>query len=122
MFSELLLEGRIKQYQEAEEHIHDLVFIDRGIPDVVAYMNYFGNKYPPRFREVCKEYPYNMIFVLPPWEEIYITDNERYETFDQAVSIHGHLVESYISSGYHPIEVPFGSVEQRSTFILEQLP
>lgn len=122
LFSELLLEGRIKQYQEAEEKDHELVFIDRGIPDVVAYMDYFGNKYPPFFKEVCKKYTYDLIFVFPPWKDIYVSDNERYETFEQAESIHSHLMDSYKDSGYHPIEVPFRSVQERRDFILEHLP
>lgn len=121
LFSELLLEGRIKQHEEAEKRASEVIFIDRGIPDVVAYMDYFGNEYPPVFKEVCTQYAYEKIFVLPPWKEIYISDNERYETYEEAVSIHDHLVESYENSGYRPVEVPFGSVMERTAFILDHL-
>ena len=121
LFSELLLEGRIRQFMDAENLGADHVFIDRGIPDVVAYMDYFGNDYPPVFQNVCTEYVYDGIFLLPPWEEIYVSDNERYESFEQATTIHDHLRKSYETAGYHPIEVPFGTVKERRDFILEHL-
>lgn len=122
LFSELLLEGRIKQYKEAEQAQADYIFIDRGIPDVVAYMDYFKSEYPSVFRDVGELYPYDRVFVLPPWESIYTRDNERYESFEQACQIHKYLLNSYNRSGYHPTEVPLGSLEERASFILEHLP
>lgn len=122
LFSKLLLEGRIKQYKKAEESQADYIFIDRGIPDVVAYMDYFGSDYPSLFREVGELYPYDMVFVLPPWEAIYTHDNERYETFEQACQIHTYLLNSYNRSGYHPTEIPLGTLEERTSFILELIP
>ncbi len=49
LFSELLLEGRINQYIEAEKKNTDVVFFDRGIPDVHAYMNYISIDYPKTY-------------------------------------------------------------------------
>lgn len=122
LFSEMLLEGRIQQFLDADHFRCDHVFIDRGIPDVVAYMDYFGNDYPRVFSEVCREYVYDKVFLLPPWKEIYVSDNERYENFEQAESIHGHLNLSYGEAGYAVVEVPFGSLEERVEFILKRLP
>ena len=121
LFSELLLEGRIQQFMDADNLGAGHVFIDRGIPDVVAYMDYFGNDYPPVFKNVCNEYKYHSIFLLPPWKEIYVSDNERYESFEQACIIHGHLKKSYEDAGYAPIEVPTGSLKERKDFILSHL-
>ena len=121
LFSEMLLQGRIQQHQQAEEMNGELVFIDRGVPDVIAYMDYFGNEYPEVFNSACKKYFYDLVFILPPWKEIYTIDNERYESFEQAVSIHAHLAETYKRSGYEPIEVPQGTVKDRTAFILDHL-
>lgn len=121
LFSELLLEGRIQQFMDAEHLGAGHVFIDRGIPDVVAYMDYFGNDYPSVFNNVCTEYVYDGIFLLPPWEEIYVSDNERYESFEQATKIHTHLKRSYEKAGYDPIEVPVGTEKERRDFILDHL-
>jgi predicted ATPase len=58
---------------------------------------------------------------LPPWEEIYVSDQERYENFEQAQLIHDHLVETYEKYGYELIEVPKDTLDKRILFILEQI-
>lgn len=121
LFSEMLLEGRIQQFKNAQNENHEVVFIDRGIPDVLAYMKFIGDDYPENFELACKENIYSKIFVLPPWEEIYISDNERYESYEQAQEIHNHLVETYQSYGYNLIEIPKETVENRVLHILEKL-
>jgi len=121
LFSELLLEGRKKQYRNALEESCPVVFIDRGIPDVLAYMHYIGDSYPAFFDEACREHRYHKIFLLPPWEDIYESDNERYENFEQAKLIHEHLVETYTHHGYELIPVPKDTVKNRLDFILTHL-
>lgn len=121
LFSELLLEGRIRQFGEAKDEPHHHVFIDRGIPDVLAYMHYIGDSYPASFDQACREFRYDRVFVLPPWETIYESDQHRYENFDQAQLIHKHLVETYSGYGYDLTEVPTGTVEERVRFILDSL-
>lgn len=121
LFSELLLEGRKKQHQQAHDDASDLVFLDRGIPDILAYMHYIGDSYPAFFDQAGKDHPYSKIFVLPPWEEIYESDEARYENFEQAKLIFDHLLETYQKYGYELIEVPCGTVDERVQFILGQL-
>ena len=118
LFSELLLKGRIKQFQQAETLAADTVFFDRGIPDIVAYMDFIGNRYPKAFSDACKNSIYDMVFILKPWEAIYTSDNERYESFDEAIQIHDHLVNTYTKYNYMLIDVPFETVENRTDFIL----
>lgn len=121
LFSELLLKGRIDQFNNAVKENTTCVFIDRGIPDVLAYMHYIGDAYPPAFDDACKNHRYTKIFILPPWEAIYVSDNERYENFEQAKLIHNHLVETYESYGYQLTEVPKANLETRITFILNNI-
>ncbi|MBP6556717.1 MAG: ATP-binding protein [Flavobacterium sp.] len=121
LFSELLLEGRRKQHEQATVDQAEIVFMDRGIPDILAYMHYIGDSYPAFFDHACREHQYSKIFVLPPWEEIYESDEARYENFEQAKLIFDHLIETYEKYGYELIQVPFGTVEERIQFILSQL-
>lgn len=121
LFSELLLEGRKKQYHTACSHLSETVFIDRGIPDILAYMHYIGDSYPSFFDHACKEFQYSKVFILPPWEEIYISDEARYENYEQAKLIFDHLKETYQNYGYELIEVPKGTVEERIDYILNYL-
>ncbi|WP_445722101.1 AAA family ATPase [Flavobacterium sp.] len=121
LFSELLLEGRIKQFKQATEEKEPIVFIDRGIPDVLAYMHYIGDSYPDSFHKACSEYKYSKIFILPPWKDIYVSDKERYESYEQAILIQDHLKETYSSFGYELIEIPKDTVENRVNFVLQNL-
>ncbi|MDD5149539.1 MAG: ATP-binding protein [Flavobacterium sp.] len=121
LFSELLLEGRKKQYQNAVNEPDKIVFIDRGIPDVLAYMHFIGDTYPNYFDEACKNHLYTKIFILPPWEEIFTSDKQRYENFEQAQHIDIHLMETYKKYGYELIEVPKDSVDNRILFILDKI-
>jgi len=121
LFSKMLLEGRIKQFLDAENQETSAVFMDRGLPDVLAYMDYIGDQYPDYFIETCETYIYDAVFVLAPWQEIFTSDNERYENFEQAIEIHEYLLKTYTRFGYKLIDVPFGTVDFRSNFILETL-
>lgn len=121
LFSQLLLEGRIDQHKSAVAEDAEIVFIDRGIPDVLAYMHYKGDTYPESFDLACKNHLYHQIFLLPPWENIYISDDQRYESFEQANLIHRFLVDTYKSYGYDLIEVPRETIAKRVEFILDRI-
>lgn len=118
LFSKLLLKGREKQFKKVDKSKNELVFFDRGIPDVHAYMNYLGVDYPDIYIKKSKKYEYDLIFLMPPWEEIYTTDKERYESFEQSLAIYNHLRNAYENIGYQVVEIPIGSINQRIDFIL----
>ena len=118
LFSDMLLDGRKKQFELIKDTEADLVFYDRGIPDIVAYMDYLKTNYPKRFNIACTTHKYDHIFILAPWQEIYVSDNERYENYEQAVEIHHHLIAAYVRFGYALHDVPFGPVEDRANYII----
>ncbi|MHA7057111.1 AAA family ATPase [Aquimarina sp. M1] len=120
-FNIQLLNGRIRQYKDPVADDKEIVFYDRGIPDVLAYMDLFNQKYDKTFVQACNDHSYNQVFLLPPWKEIYISDDERYESFEEAQLIYSHLLETYSLFGYNCVEVPFGNVKERSTFILQHV-
>lgn len=121
LFSELLLKGRQKQFLEADMFGDKTVFFDRGIPDVLAYMDFIGDTYPKTFVDACHKAIYDAVFILKPWKAIYTSDNERYESFEQALEIHDNLVNTYKNYNYTLIDVPFDTVENRTNFILKVL-
>ncbi len=121
LFSTKLLEGRKQQFIDASKTGTDVIFLDRGLPDVLAYMDYVNDPYPNYFVETCKTYLYDKVFVLAPWEAIFTSDSERYENFEQAIEIHDYLLKTYQRFNYELVDVPFESIEKRTDFILEQL-
>lgn len=119
LFSSKLIGGRLKQYEDAQSK--ELVFFDRGLPDVVAYHHYLGTDYPPFFDKICHENPYDKVFVLPPWEAIYSSDAVRYESFEQAKKIHENLIQAYQRFSMTPVAVPIGKAAERVAFMEQQL-
>ena len=81
-FNSSILNGRIDQFKKALTQGQDLLFYDRGIPDVLAYMSYFEQPIDDLFINACEEHTYDQVFLLPPWREIYVVDDGRYESFE----------------------------------------
>ncbi len=121
LFSQKLLEGRLKQFKEIHHFEKSYIFYDRGLPDITAYMDFTDVKYPKKFAETCNNNRYDTIFLLPPWKEIYKQDNERYESFEEAQKIHQCLLKGYKKYSYNVIVVPFGTLESRMDFITNHL-
>jgi predicted ATPase len=119
LFSELLLEGRLKQFNDANSYGDKTVFLDRGLPDVLAYMDYFNSAYPQQFIDTCQNNSYDAVFILAPWQAIYQSDSVRYESFEQAKLIHQHLLNTYKKFNYTLLDVPFDTIEKRADFILD---
>ncbi|MEL6916398.1 MAG: ATP-binding protein [Bacteroidota bacterium] len=120
-FNNTILEGRIQQFKDAYKVKGAYAFYDRGIPDVLAYMDFFDQSYAKPFITACKEHVYDTIFLLPPWEEIYVSDNERLESFEEALEVHKHLESTYTRFGYDITLVPKTTIEERFLFILKKL-
>ncbi|MCB0372743.1 MAG: ATP-binding protein [Muricauda sp.] len=120
-FNKDLLHGRTAHYRASLQTNVPISFFDRGIPDVLAYMDFFDQSYGKEFTEPCEVHRYDMVFMVPPWKEIYVSDDERLESFEEAEDIHHALMNTYTQFGYNPIEVPKDAVHKRIDFILETL-
>lgn len=120
LFSQKLLEGRIAQFEKATESKKNHCFIDRGIPDVGAYMAYKNEHIPEAFSQANHAYLYDQVFIFPLWKDIYISDNERYESYEEAEEIQLYLKKTYEGLGYNLIEIPKVNVEERVKFILKK--
>lgn len=120
-FSEMLLKGRIKQFEEAKTLNTQQVFIDRGIPDVTAYMNLFGESYPDEFEKANHTFRYDKVFIFPIWNDIYTQDNERFEDIELSRNIQDALIKTYEDLGYNLIEVPKARINKRIEFILNEI-
>jgi len=121
LFSKLLFGERENQYKSATKTDQKLVFFDRGLPDIQAYMEYTKQEYPTDLKNKTMGYVYDHVLIFRPWKEIYISDNERYENFKESLEIDSHLQKVYKELGYSPMEVPYNSVEKRTDFILNWL-
>ena len=70
-----------------------------------------------------QQYCFNRrVFLLPPWREIYCTDSERKQTFEESVTTYHVNKAVYAEHGYELLEVPLAPVTERADFILSSIP
>ncbi len=123
LYTDLMLKASVDSYVEAFNNSStSILFFDRGILDTLCYAQMVGIRISDEMNEMVNSYLYNKrVFILPPWLEIYQTDDERKQTWEEAVFTYEKMKETYTKYGYEIIEVPKGSVENRRDFILENL-
>ena len=117
-FNQKVVSGRITQFKKCEDLETTFVFIDRGLPDIIAYNKYLNITSKPDINEASKEFIYDYVFLFPAWKKIFKNDNERYESFGQALVIEQKLKETYLEYGYEINEVPLGEIYERTNYIL----
>lgn len=120
LFWELML-SRAESDLEAAGAIDSPVFFDRGIPDLIGYARLFGHDASAAV-EAAGRFRYNdLVFALPSWPEIYVTDEDRRMTFDAAAAFGEHVRQVYADLDYTIIDVPKDTVAARLGFILGAL-
>jgi len=96
-----------------------IVFMDRGIPDGVAYLRAYGLSV---FRDmlVQSRERYDGVFLVEP-HGVYSDDPQRREKSEQALILHKVLGTTYRDLGYELIVVPAMSVTRRAEFVVERV-
>jgi predicted ATPase len=73
--------------------------------------------------EASQKYRYSRrVFLAPPWREIYATDAERKQSYNEAVRTYELMIEAYEDCGYEVVEIPKTSPKIRADFIVSMLP
>ncbi|CAH7054840.1 AAA_28 domain-containing protein [Vibrio chagasii] len=120
-FRDEMVREELASYQ-AFEASEQLVFFDRSIVDSYGYSLLETLPIPESLLNSCKELAYNAkVFIFPPWEAIFINDQERKQDFEEAVATNEKMVEAYTRFGYQLLEVPKSSVEERVEFIINSI-
>ena len=117
-FSEKLLKGRINQFIDAKKikkAKNNLVFYDRGIQEIFGYLKAIGLE-KSSWKINLTDYRYDLVFIASPWEEIYINDKERFETFKEAKIYYPFIKDSY-EIIHELIEIPKIDIERRIDFV-----
>lgn len=119
-FSLKVCKKRVEQFLNAPANV--VSFYDRGIPDVVAYLRIAGQDVSPFYKDAITNHVYeNIVFFTPPWKDIFINDNERIESFEEASEANNYLESIYKELGYKTLNIPFESVENRIKFIISHV-
>ena len=117
LFAERMLDFDMRNHMQARQ-CKGPVFFDRGIPDVLGYLELCGLAVPPYAEDAARSYRYaRRVFILPPWPEIFAPDAERRQSFDEAERTYRAMVAVYSRLGYELVEVPRAPVRERADFI-----
>lgn len=120
-FAELMLCWEMRSYGMAQEQF-GLVFFDRGVPDCIGYLRLMGLPVPAHMHRAADVCRYNrLVFLAPPWREIFHQDEERRQDFAEAVRTFEALASTYRDLGYELVELPCAPVEERRRFVLDRL-
>jgi predicted ATPase len=122
LYSQLMLEASVESYKTAVVNSEGIVFFDRGILDAIGYARMTGLEVTGEMITMVESFRYNpRVFILPPWFEIYKTDDARKQTWEEAELTFGNLKKTYLEHGYEMIELPLDSVENRVEIILDHI-
>ena len=113
-FLELALSRYLLQFNSQKER-DKFVFFDRGIIDALQ----LSLKQGDHFKKAAQKFRYNkVVFMLPPWPELYKNDAERKHNYQNALKEYEELMIKYKSFGYQVVLVPKIGVKERADFIL----
>ena len=110
--------------QESKLDLSQPAFLDRSIPDVIFYGNYFKVHMSADLMQIFEQhkFDYNCIFIFEPVPKILYQQTEsRQETWAEAMQIHIALLKWYAEHEFRIIHVPFDTVEKRIEFILSHI-
>lgn len=105
--------------EESKLDINELVFLDRALPDAMAYYEFLGLEYDDRLVEMCNRYCYKRVFILDRLP--LVNDYARLETEADQIRIHNLIIRVYQSYPCPIVFVPVLPPDERVDFILRNL-
>ena len=121
LFAELMLNFDLRSHGEAQGGTAP-VFFDRGVPDSIGYLRLCGLPVPEHIDRAARAFRYaRIVFVAPPWREIYAQDAERKQDFAEAGRTYEAVTTAYRDHGYDLVELPRADVATRVAFVLARV-
>jgi predicted ATPase len=116
-YSMLMLQKSIEDYL-AHANAETVTIFDRGILDTVAHFRLAHRALPQEAQQQARQLRCNRkAFITPPWQQIYETDTERKQSFEESLLVYQTIKEVYTTYGYDLIEIPQASASQRADFV-----
>lgn len=112
-----VLDMQIEQENEIAPDV--LVFLDRAIPDALAYYRFLKLEVNEKLTEALNTVSYKKVFILDCLP--LINDYARNENVEAQKKIHALITEVYESLPFPVVKVPVLPPEERVDFILKNL-
>ena len=101
------------------------VFFDRGIGDVLGYLELVGlrdDAIAHRCRQAARSRRYHsQVFIAPFWPDIYVNDAERRQDLAEAEATCAVMARVWPALGYELVWLPKAPVAERVAFIMARL-
>jgi predicted ATPase len=122
-FANPLMQRSIRTYTTYHEQVGQYpqtpVYFDRGVGDAFTCADLIGHTLPANLCEQAIRCRYrDPAFLAQWWPEIYMTDEERRQTREQAEGTEHAIVRTYSEFGYRIVKLPQASPAERADFIL----
>ncbi len=105
--------------QEGAIKPEDIIFLDRAIPDAMAYYQFLGLDYDKVLIEAMQSVSYRKIFILDRLP--LINDYARTENREAQEKIHRLIINVYESLPFPVVFVPVLDPKERTHFILKNI-
>lgn len=105
--------------REAARGLAGLIFFDRGLVDAAAALQHFTGE--PHLDRLGHHRYHARVFLAPPWPVIYVIDESRRHSLEDAVAEYDRLRAAYTSLGYRLEVLSKASVRKRADLILDSL-
>jgi predicted ATPase len=116
-FARQILEMEILDYEKSRSDSGP-VFHERSVVDALGGLRGLGAMTKTEAQSYLDRFPYHeRVLLFPPWPEIYVTDTERDQTYDESVRVYERSQSFYEDCGYRTVEVPRLDVDGRVEFV-----
>lgn len=93
-----MFQRSIESYEKTlmESTANALIFFDRTFLDVLCYSALEGIPIDQEMKTFAEINRHNSnVFILPPWQEIYQTDTQRKQNWNEAVFAYNKMIQTY---------------------------
>jgi predicted ATPase len=116
-FAALMLERELESWRAASA-LAGPVFLDRGIPDVIGYLDLCGLPVSDEARHAAGAHRYHRrVFIAPHWPAIFAQDAERKQSAEEAEATCRMMARTYAGLGYETVPLPLAPVAERLAFL-----
>jgi predicted ATPase len=112
-FAEAMLEAHVREYDAMAGLAAPVVF-DRGVCDVVGFLDVSGLPVSAAIDRTCRQLRYaGPVLRAPAWQDIYAQDAERIQTWDEAAASDAAVTAAWRRYGYDVVDLPLAPVSER---------
>ena len=115
-FAEAMLAAHLAEIEAATGR--EPVVFDRGLPDVVGFLEVSGLPVSERIDRACRTVRYDgPVLRAPAWQAIYRQDAQRIQNWEEAAASDAAVTAAWRRYGYAVIDLPLAPVAERLAFL-----